>query len=48
MACLGVKPGAAGWKAQTNALNYGGPPNLLCLCIKLKIKRGIENVGSTV
>ena len=26
MLCLGVKPGAAGGKAQTNALSYGGTP----------------------
>ena len=26
MACLGVEPGAAGWKAQTNPLSYGGTP----------------------
>ena len=26
MVCLGFKPGAAGWKAQTNPLNYGGTP----------------------
>ena len=24
MVCLGLKPGAAGWKAQTNPLCYGG------------------------
>ena len=24
MACLGVKPGAARWKAQTSPLSYGG------------------------
>ena len=23
MACLGLKPGATGWKAQTNPLSYG-------------------------
>ena len=28
MACLGVEPGAAGWKAQTNPLSYGGTPCL--------------------
>ena len=28
MACLGVEPGAAEWKAQTNPLSYGGTPNL--------------------
>ena len=22
--CLGLEPGAAGWKAQTNPLSYGG------------------------
>ena len=24
MECLGVEPGAAWWKAQTNPLSYGG------------------------
>ena len=28
MVCLGLEPGAAGWKAQTNTLNYGGTLNL--------------------
>ena len=31
MECLGVEPGAAWWKAQTNPLSYGGtqkPKNL--------------------
>ena len=27
MECLGVEPGAAWWKAQTNSLCYGGTPN---------------------
>ena len=26
MVCLGVEPGAAGWKAVTNPLSYGGTP----------------------
>ena len=26
MMCLGLEPGAAGWKAQTNPLSYGGTP----------------------
>ena len=26
MVCLGLKPGAAGWKVQTNPLSYGGTP----------------------
>ena len=24
--CLGLKPGPAGWKVQTNPLSYGGTP----------------------
>ena len=24
MVCLGLEPGAVGWKAQTNQLSYGG------------------------
>ena len=24
MVCLGFEPGAAGWKARTNPLSYGG------------------------
>ena len=27
MVCLGLEPGAEGWKAQTNPLSYGGTPN---------------------
>ena len=27
MVCLGFKPGAAGWKAQTDPLSYGGTPS---------------------
>ena len=26
MVCLGVEPGVAGWKAQTNPQSYGGTP----------------------
>ena len=26
MVCLGFEPGAAGWKARTNPLSYGGTP----------------------
>ena len=29
MACLGVEPRAAGWKAQTNPLSYGGTPTCI-------------------
>ena len=27
MVCLGLKPGAAWWKAQTNPLSYSGTPS---------------------
>ena len=27
MVCLGLEPGAAWWKVQTNPLSYGGTPN---------------------
>ena len=27
MACLGVEPREAGWKAQMNPLSYGGTPS---------------------
>ena len=26
MVCLGLEPGAAGWKVQMNPLSYGGTP----------------------
>ena len=29
MVCLGLEPGAAGWKAQTNPLSYGGMTSLI-------------------
>ena len=28
MVCMGLKPGAAGWKVQTNPLSYGSIPML--------------------
>ena len=31
MVCLGIEPGAAGWKARTNPLSYGGTPILAFL-----------------
>ena len=33
MVCLGLKPRAAGWYAQTNPLSYCGPPNLSSLAM---------------
>ena len=31
MVCLGFKPGAAGWKAQTKPRSYGGHPDMIIL-----------------
>ena len=31
MVCLGLEPGAAGWKAQTNPLSYSGTPSSIFL-----------------
>ena len=28
MVCLGLEPGAAGWKVQMNPLSYGGTPKI--------------------
>ena len=33
MVCLGFEPGAAGWKAQTNPLSYGGTPGIFIVPI---------------
>ena len=35
MVCLGFEPGAAGWKAQTNPLSYGGTPKRVDICAQL-------------
>ena len=38
MECLGVEPGAAWWKAQTNPLSYGGTPTISCLVLKKQME----------
>ena len=48
MACLGVEPGAAGWKGQTNPLSYGG--NIYYFTVTLKkiyLKIGVMNFESS-
>ena len=36
MVCLGIEPGAAGWKARTNPLSYGGTPeNIVIVCLQI-------------
>ena len=39
MVCLGLEPGAARWKAQTNPLSYGGTPifNLWPAAVQLQL-----------
>ena len=39
MVCLGLNPWAAGWKAQTNPLSYGGIPTMATLWVTL-VKTG--------
>ena len=38
MVCLGLEPGATGWKGQTNPLSYGGTPNVM-INFQTKIKQ---------
>ena len=40
MVCLGLKPGAGGWLAQTNPVSYGGTPILL---IALELDLNIQS-----
>ena len=44
MACLGVEPGVAVWKAQTNPLSYGGIP-FLFICFHDK-QHQIKYIGT--
>ena len=37
MVCLGLKPGAARWKAHTNPLSYGGT-------LSIKLPRQLINI----
>ena len=51
MVCLGFEPGAAGWKAQTNPLSYGGTPTtttkkLFVLQIRSYLKTWLNKVSS--
>ena len=41
MECLGFEPGAAGWKAQTNPLSYGGTPYLFILSYCTLFPKGL-------
>ena len=37
MVCMGFKPGAAEWKAQTNPLDYGGKPSFCLLLVETSL-----------
>ena len=44
MVCLGLEPGTAGWKAQTNPLSYGGtPPTVVSWAIKRRNNSVYQN-----
>ena len=43
MVCLGLKPGAEGWKAQTNPLSCGGTPKEL---LKVSLYKVEHNLGA--
>ena len=45
MGCLGVEPGAAGWKVQTNPLSYGGTPNYLLSLSWIKKLQTVKKVS---
>ena len=47
MVCLGLEPGAAGWKVQTNPLSYGGT-SLMTLCDDLFPNYDLPNYVSLV
>ena len=48
MVCLGVKPRAAGWKAQTNPLSYGGTSKSILLFDLTNVCRGAKVVTSKI
>ena len=45
MVCLGLEPGAAGWKALMNPLSYGGTPvsNLSILTLVDGTKKVVDS-----
>ena len=48
MVCLGLEPGAAGWKAQMNPLSYGGTPHPQQCYIRHFFAYIIDDKSSTV
>ena len=42
MVCLALEPGAAGWKAQTNPLSYGGTPTYPFKLVTLNLHHGVK------
>ena len=48
MVCLGFELRAAGWKAQTNPLSYGGTPKSILLSDLTNVCRGAKGVTSKI
>ena len=41
MGCWGVKPGAAGWQAQSDPLTYGGRPRVVFIFCHCNFRPGL-------
>ena len=46
MVCMGLEPGAAVWKAQTNPLSCGGTPDWLKLVTRIATPNRIALIQS--
>ena len=44
MVCLGLEPGGARWKAQTNPLSYGGTPFKVTLNVTIKFENKLSPI----
>ena len=44
MVCLGLKPGVAEWKVQTNPLSHGGTPNNRSMLIRRRRGRQCSEI----
>ena len=47
MVCLGLKPGAAGWKAQTNPLSYGGTPSKIIVATSFEWLPKVQKIAKS-
>ena len=44
MVCLGFEPGAAGWKARTNPLSFGGTPRFVYFYLIMKAECSAKTI----